>query len=105
MTTPATPTHTPYPWDYDPITGEVFYDDSEGGNVHPLIATVSCENCVSHSQYLADIAMIASSPEMLDIIRFYAKWGIAGPKHDEEVMNDCGDKARAFILKLGVASP
>jgi hypothetical protein len=35
-----------------------------------------------------------------DVIRFYARKGVVGPAVDDEIANDGGDKARAYIAKL-----
>lgn len=54
--------HTPRPWAFSEESGEVYYADKD---VQPLIAIVSCENCQTHKQYLADGKLIAAAPELL----------------------------------------
>lgn len=59
---------TPGPWVFKEETGEVFYDDTDGEQVYPLIATVCLEN-TDESQFVADGYTIAAAPLMRDALR------------------------------------
>lgn len=50
--------HTPLPWVFDRIAGEIYYNDHDGAQVFPLIATINSED-VSPDQAYADGDFIA----------------------------------------------
>lgn len=49
---------------------------------------------------LADTPLLTASAAMLEVLRFYAGWGIDGPAHDEAIGEDGGERARRLLDEI-----
>lgn len=90
--------HTPGPWKFRPENGEVYFDDSDGDDVQPGIATIHEDNVDPH-QYIADCRLIAAAPDMLEALKLAETILISAVHPFSRWPGDGIDQIRATIAK------